>query len=151
MPSEPQQVGDDQQKRMRRALRSMASCNKLLPTQRGHQQSQAVVTLVILPPKNAQECFSMHHFFNDNFGAWFRSRDLRVMGPPRFRCATPNQVFACAQIAIQHKIDRLLQCAHLLSHRQYKTLMLRYTPGCMLHACSHCKSPTCKSRCHVSA
>ena len=24
------------------------------------------------------------------FGAWFRSRDLRVMGPPRFRCATPN-------------------------------------------------------------
>ena len=28
----------------------------------------------------------------DDFGAWFRSRDLRVMGPPRFRCATPNDV-----------------------------------------------------------
>ena len=27
---------------------------------------------------------------NHSFGAWFRSRDLRVMGPPRFRCATPN-------------------------------------------------------------
>ena len=27
---------------------------------------------------------------SESFRAWFRSRDLRVMGPPRFHCATLN-------------------------------------------------------------
>ena len=65
-------------------------------------QSSAVVSYTA-GPHHAHSCVCVYmpparlgfynndvHLMFKSFGAWFRSRDLRVMGPPRYHCATPN-------------------------------------------------------------